>query len=229
MARENMRQMLSDVSYIGKPKLIENNTVQYQRANGDNVVRLHRTDVVTKRADGSQVLSSGGWRTKTTAERIRSNLHGASLISERGIWYLANADKRVPFCDGIVIGPNGELPNVSKKVATDQAKLGKRITEFVKLVGKNGAPIPLPSNGDCWLCMMRDQNGHTMGENDPSHLIDHINEGYLHGSLILAAMQWAKHTPKSIAHLMHGLGRPHHTSIRNALRRYLRHKLGLAV
>jgi hypothetical protein len=227
MARQSMKSMLQGVEYIGRPALIANNTCRYQNARNENVVRLHDTDIVTVRADGSTVLNTNGWKTVTTADRIR-RYSKARLISIRGVWYLEDGDKRVPFEDGIVIGPNGELPDVPKSVADEQAALGKAINKFVALVGKDGAALPQPSLGDCWYCALRDKSGRTMGEDDPHHLRDHIETGYLHGSLIVNAMRWAGYKDTSIGILLQGLGAPKHTSIKSALRRYLRRKLGLA-
>jgi hypothetical protein len=53
---------MADVADATTHKRVANNTVRYDRANGDTVWRLHNTDVVTKHADGSFTLNSGGWR-----------------------------------------------------------------------------------------------------------------------------------------------------------------------
>jgi hypothetical protein len=67
-----------NVSY-GKP--LENNTRLYRR--GDSyAVQLHSTDVVTVKRDGTYDLSTGGWYTVTTKDRITSyspaNVHSVS-------------------------------------------------------------------------------------------------------------------------------------------------------
>jgi len=63
----------------------------------------------------------------------------------------------------------------------------QKINKFVKLItAKNLKP---PSQGDCWFCLMHTQDGKSLGEatGDKSHLISHIREGYVMGSLIVNA------------------------------------------
>lgn len=65
---------------------LANNTRVESR--GDAVaIRLHGTDVVTYGNDETITLNSGGWRTNTTADRIRT-FSPAMLYSERGVWYI---------------------------------------------------------------------------------------------------------------------------------------------
>lgn len=66
---------------------IANNTRLVKRGDKAIAVKLHGTDVVTFHDDGRITLSSGGWRTNTTADRIR-NYSPAHLFSERGVWYV---------------------------------------------------------------------------------------------------------------------------------------------
>jgi len=52
-------------------KPLANNTYLY-REGTDFVVRLHSTNVVRIRPDGTYVLNSNGWETKTTKDRINA-------------------------------------------------------------------------------------------------------------------------------------------------------------
>src|SRR5207249_5341140 len=63
---------------------IANNTRLVRRAADRLAVRLHRTDVVTFYADGRITLSTGGWETVTTRDRINRCLDGWSVGTERG-------------------------------------------------------------------------------------------------------------------------------------------------
>ncbi len=68
---------------------VANNTRLVRRADDRIAVRLHSTDVVTFYADGSTRLSSGGWQTVTTRDRINRCLDGGwSVGTERGVMYL---------------------------------------------------------------------------------------------------------------------------------------------
>src|SRR4051812_16051819 len=69
----------------GKP--IANNTRLYDNGDGSYRLRLHNTDIITYNADGTWTLNAQGWKTVTTAERVRaySPVH---LNIERGEWYV---------------------------------------------------------------------------------------------------------------------------------------------
>lgn len=64
---------------------LENNTYLERRtcyASGPAIaVRLHATDVVTYHADGRIVLTSGGWRTRTTLDRL--NTYTPFIVAQR--------------------------------------------------------------------------------------------------------------------------------------------------
>ena len=79
-------------------------------------VCLHHTYVVTYYPNGSVVLNSNRWRTKTTKERINDYLpDGWSVKQEKGVWYLIKEHatpglvelREYIFEDGIRIGPRG--------------------------------------------------------------------------------------------------------------------------
>jgi hypothetical protein len=79
-------------------------------AEGSIAVWLHRTAIVRFYADGRVRLNSGGWQTRTTADRIRQTLPiGFRLESRRGEWYVVDArPNRFPprecaFSDAMVI------------------------------------------------------------------------------------------------------------------------------
>jgi hypothetical protein len=65
----------------------------------------------------------------------------------------------------------------------------QQITKFVNLITPE--KIKQPSSGDCWFCMMVTQHGKPLGEaiGDKSHLISHVRQAYIHGSLIYNALK----------------------------------------
>jgi len=109
------------------------------------------------------------------------------------------------------------------RLAAKEDKLRQQIRKFVCDVPLKG-PFPAPSNGDCWMCMMKTQEGKSLGESsgDNSHILGHIKERYLHGSLIVNALTWAGYTNPQTIYQM-GLG----ANIRRALKRYLYRQCGL--
>jgi len=73
--------------------------------------------------------------------------------------------------------------NKPKKLnETKFAKLKKQIDNYCKLITKDN--LPVPENGDCWYCLMFDKEG-----KQKDHLLQHIKEKYLHGSILVNAMR----------------------------------------
>lgn len=57
-----------------KARKLTGRSVEYWRANGDRVIRLHRTDIVTFHADRRVSLDTGGWQTPTTRQNMMEHL-----------------------------------------------------------------------------------------------------------------------------------------------------------
>ena len=91
----------------GKP--LENNTrlIQFHTGDVEDLpaygIKLHDTVIVRIYPDGDYRLTSGGWRTKLTAERITS--YSPVCISSVKREWVVNAwtDKAVPFTDGMLV------------------------------------------------------------------------------------------------------------------------------
>lgn len=66
-------------------------------------------------------------------------------------------------------------------------KIKKDIKKFIGLIDKQ--EIPDISAGDCWHCLMKDEQGKNLGDlTNSEHLQEHIKEGYLTGSLLYNAI-----------------------------------------
>jgi hypothetical protein len=130
------------------------------------------------------------------------------------------------FYDGIVIDENGEI--VSKKILPEKVekkndKMKAKITKFCKLITKDN--LPYPNNGDCWLCSFHDAEGKSWGDqrsNDNDHLIQHLKENYLHGSLLVNAMREAGYRDDQIGFHYH---LKFDDTFRRATRKYLQKRL----
>ena len=209
----------------GKPRKIANNTFEYQTDNGERVVRLHITDIITFKPGGKIILDSGGWKTVTTKDRFNNHIgNGWRVYSDKGSWYVVRYGDDIdpaPYFDGMVLPDDYEKPK-AKIIDADRA-LTKDINKFVRLLDDN---IPQPSSGDCWLCLMFNQDQKPGAKShDPNHLREHINEGYMHGALVLSAMRWAGYSDTGIAaHYQMGLT----AQFKRTMRRYLKTQLGLA-
>ncbi len=213
MAYRSKREIMEGVENVVKSKIIARNTVEYVKGDGTVVVRLHRTDIITRTLGGMYVLNSGGWQTVTTKDRI-NKFSPAFIRSEKGIWMM---NGHIPFFDGVIIDQHGAVQNPEDAPRlSDLMGLKDRINRFVKLVD-TCETLPVPDNGDCWYCRF------FKGE-DNEHLISHVNEHYLHGSLLVNAMRWAGYNDHSISlHFQMDL----RDTFKRVLRRYMKHSLDL--
>lgn len=179
--------------------IVANNTILARHGATIGMV-YHSTEVVTYHEDGRITLTSGGWRTVTTKERLNWVLHqhGLSLYQEASRWFVAyHVDwaTAFPFADGFTV-KHGVI--VLSTVGQSTSKVDKqqkaRLQRFAKLCA-DSLPLDLPSGGDCWFCRFTVQPAtvdkpQTLGEamGDTSHLQSHIDEGYVVPSLVYNAL-----------------------------------------
>jgi hypothetical protein len=91
--------------------------------------------------------------------------------------------------------------------------------------------LPIPNGGDCWHCHFVTQDGVPWGDKDKDHFMEHLQERYVHGSLIFNAMKDAGHTDYMIglAFKQGDCAEPwSRDRAVSAVRRYFKRKLGLA-
>lgn len=250
--RETHADLMDRLHPDHKIEKIARNTYKRVETDGTIVYRLHRTDIVTVGPNGRVTLNSGGWLSPVTKDRMNMvlDMHTlksgsrASVYSDKGQWIVNG----VPYFDGMEIRSDGTIPGATKSKGEAEGKrrraLANKIAKFVLLVPKYGhGDVPMPGAGDCFLCMAEapDQTprvkiGHLdrTGEKSPNgmnkgHILEHVGEGYLHGSLLRNAMAWAGFGPGALDYYAAHCRDSGRKVIRNALRRYLRHRLGLAL
>jgi len=104
--KENKSEIMRGIESV-KSKIVANNTIEYYRENGDRVIRLHHTDIITFKVNGDIVLNSGGWLTSTTKGRMNAFLppHVKTIYQNRGSWFI---DGKI-FKDGLTIHPDGTM------------------------------------------------------------------------------------------------------------------------
>ena len=84
------------------------------RPHHDIAVRYHSTDVVVAHQNGTFTLNSGGYRTATTKERIKT-YSPARLFQHKGQWLIrqnkpiSHEHYDVPFYDGMRIDAAGNV------------------------------------------------------------------------------------------------------------------------
>jgi hypothetical protein len=190
--KQTKKEMLSSCNReVSNAKIIANNTLQIYYADGTEAIRLHETDIVTLPVDKKTImLDSGGWRTRTTKERINDFLHSKNIgriYQHKGVWYINNS----LFYDEMVLNTNGKIVSGVKTINTKKIdSLKKKISKFVNQLSETN--LPLPNGGDCWVCNILPDNG------DNGHLLAHIRENYLHGSLVVSAMRFAGYSDMQI-------------------------------
>lgn len=189
--RETKRQILSGVEDINTSKIVDNNTVEIGFKNGDRAVRLHNTNIVTFTVDGKIILTSGGWRTSTTKDRL-NGYSPFNIYQKNSIWYVETPKGTFNFYDGITFDYAGNLVSENKNIDLKAVNKVKRdIKKYVNLLDKV-EKLPEPSGADCWYCHFRSVgSGKPLGDltEGNTHLQDHIKEGYIHGSILVNAMR----------------------------------------
>jgi len=187
------KDLLSQVTKeIQTCKVIAKASLKIEYKDGTTAIRYHDTDVLTVDNNGDQILNSGKFRTKTTKERINQYAKGISVYQNKGSWYISIRSelRSVLFYDGIKFDCTGKL--LSKEIELDSKRidsLKKKIKNYIDLLDK-AEKIPFPNSGDCWHCLFKDQNQNSLGDlfKDKDHLLNHIKEKYLHGSIILNSL-----------------------------------------
>src|SRR5580765_409905 len=233
-----------------KIKKLENNTFEIKLPDGSRRIRLHQTDIIIFHGDDFTV-HSGGYKTITTKDRLNKYLPaGWRVYSVQGTWYLRHGEDEATFYDGMGSACFYHDVQTSHWRENGQRKLKARIKKFVDDKLGAGKPWPVPGPGDCWFCSMatvppkaeakpdairnsptRTQSP-TLGEMsgpdaEREHILGHIKEGYMHGSLIVNALRWAGCTDFYIGMCFRGGGESFKRVARQRIRRYLQFKLGL--
>jgi hypothetical protein len=229
---------------VGKPRIIDHNTFRYTTPDGRDVIRLHITDIIEHLPDGKIKVTSGGWKTHTTSERLNNCLPDYRFFSDRGVWKVSRDGVSVPFYDGMVL-PDALVEDSARRIAEakgeSQRKLKDAIKKFVAKTLPTGKPIPKPDNGDCWYCLMFDReepvpegvsgyNGPAgtkpARQRDSEHLRNHVMDGYMTGSLVVNAYRDAGYTDNQIGYVVYGFALDH-KRVRRQVARYLNKRLGL--
>lgn len=206
---ENVRSYEQAEKILGAraSKLIGLNT-KIQR-NGDAIgITLHSTEVARFTVDGGLIVSTGGWNTVTTRERINRYLpQGLRVWTERGVLYIGSDEKltrrglgiaKKLFVDGGRV-INGELVGFAEVngQAKTVDKLRRRVAKFAEayIAALKAGKVDAPGLGDCFYCAMRVESpdkdkGKTLGEASKSdHLDMHMRERYFVPSLITRAVE----------------------------------------
>lgn len=242
--RESLASIMSAVPDAIEPRLVAYNTAHYTRPDGAEVWRLRQTDVVTKLPDGRFKLDSGGFRTSVTKDRIGRFSPARIAPGLYDVWYVGPiAEFAVaPFFDGIVVDGDGNAPIFPEHaVLRDPQKIAllrRQINQFCETLGFYGS-VQQPDMSDCWACRAQVErprggmvlycHGWVPSPLKPGterwHLESHLSDVAANGTLLVNAMRWAGISEHQILAAFSGHD---YDRIRRAVRRYLKHKLGLS-
>lgn len=204
-----------------KARKIDNNTWRHTDAGGVEHIRLHHTDIITFLPGGKVRLDSGGYKTVTTKDRWNKNLP-YRIYSNRGVLYVRGQGKEIPFEDGMVLPDAFDAP---AKVSPDIA-WKKKVQKLVAKLDKFDA-FPEPQSGDCWGCLVRAKNGERPIGRDCVR--SHVEEGYMHGALVLRAMEAANYGSLPYVVEMARRDWPRwRTQVKRNVRRFVCKEIGLA-
>ena len=216
--KQTKKEMLQGIEEkVEKSKLIDNSTLLIDYKDGTKAIRFHNTDILSEK-DGVLTLNSGGWRSRTTKDRINQyakKLQGIPYIWQKNHqWYIGEG----VFYDGMQFRNGGQISEIKEDNAKKRNDILKRISKYCALVTKDN--LPIPDSGDCWYCLMKDDSGSCLGDlsSNHGHLISHLEENYLHGSILVNAMREAGYEDRQISY--HYQGKLHFT-FQRALRKYL--------
>lgn len=189
MPSKTKKELLAGVYGVVKSKFIGCNTLELEYENGNKAIRYHYTDVITMYPNGDTELTSGGWRTYTTKERLNRKFN---VWSDKGIWYIKEpaTGNTLTYFDGIKFDSAGYAKETKEIDIKHINRIKRKIAKYVKLVDDLES-IPFPNSGDCWDCCMKTKEGLTLGDatGNHTHLESHLEDGYLHGSIIYNALQ----------------------------------------
>ncbi|GIL42039.1 hypothetical protein Vafri_108, partial [Volvox africanus] len=121
----------------------------HRDTSGNVCMRFHKTDVVTVRPNGDVVLTSGGYRTRTTFLSVQEALQPlgltvhSSLEGEgRGEWSVGGPDgSRTPWQDGMVVPATGKADRGRGQRLLAAYNVG---TPLVSAGNATRAPAPAP-------------------------------------------------------------------------------------
>lgn len=221
-------------------KKIANNTYLKRYEDGTIVIRLHQTDIIQYKPNGTILLHSGGWKTKTTKERMNQFLpRQYGIMQEKGIWYVhltTEYNKDLVYNDGIRLTKSTK-PSASSVLEVKQKKNKRTVAQIKKYADRyvealfNGK-IKEPSGSDCWNCSMMYNKDH----DHKDHYESHLTEMYFVPSLMLNALEESgasnmeKHTVGDI--WQNGVSKDYGSFAKDRLKqtlvKFLKRKVGVA-
>lgn len=222
--RRTVSGQIAGIAHTGKPKRIANNTIEYVTPTGERHIRHHLTDIIRFHKSGAVTITTEGHLSVTTKARLNEFVPGFRVWGQGG-WQFSWAGKEYPYSEPLTLYPSGKVKGV--KAPKDRTRDKTAIAKFLKAAAAL-PELPKPSPGDCWLCSLETPAGKTLGEmrgaaSNSAHVVEHVREGYLHGSLIVRALEHCGYRKEQIPFVW-----TFRSSVLRALRRYVKAAYGIA-
>ena len=182
----------------GRAKVANNTYLEERGAAwgyGDPIaLRLHNTDILTYTPEGI-TYNTGGWQTVTT--KARMNDYGPLYLTQKAHrWYYRDGSGPITmgdrqyaeYIDGMRVGYDGTILSAPPTDLNAEAKrkaTEKAIDAYCTLIRKTDV-LPMPNAGDCLICQITRNRGNASGT---EHLTSHLEESYVVGSLLWAALR----------------------------------------
>ena len=225
MPRLSKRAMLAKIEApVAQAKQPARNTLDYTDAAGVRRIRLHATDILTIRPDGSFMIDTGGWNTHTTRARLNDHLpRGWRVHTDRGSIHLTHGRYDEPGRSGAVfrktvtVTKRGAIkPDVSPLA---EEKLKKQIDAYMAAFRKRGLPSIDDSGGDPWV----------IGAVSAETMLDWIKSRYVFRLMLILAFRHAGVADSGIGYCLHDYDhRGLDKFAYGRIRRYIRFCVGLA-
>lgn len=236
MSKEKMLKVLEkEGRTVISSKLVDYSTLMFKEQVGEMdlcVIRYYNTDIITFIPTRQSfdicnsrriILRTDRFYTKSTKKRINDHQNEVRIEQKNGLWYVhsRHGGETTPFFDGIeildgsVISPRKLIDRAHIKFKKYQKLIKDYCDEIKTLDG-----FPEPHGGDCWLCMINNYK-------DANHLIGHLNEKYIHGTLLINALKDNGYTDFAINRLFFEEWDQNKNIVVQSVRRFLKKKLGM--
>ena len=193
MNYKEAREMLDTKCGDKNSKKVANNTYLKRYDDGTIALRLHKTDIIQYKPNGSILLHSGGWKTVTTKARMNEFLpRQYGIMQEKGVWYVhltSEFNKDLVYKDGIRLTKSTK-PSIKSVLEANEKKTKRTIAQIKKYADRYvealfDGKVPAPSGGDCWDCsILYDKDNETK-----SHYENHLTSMYFVPSLMVNALE----------------------------------------
>lgn len=240
MNYKEAREILDTKRGDKNSKKVANNTYLKRYEDGTIAIRLHKTDIIQYKPNGSIHLHTGGWKTVTTKARMNDFLpRQYGIMQEKGVWYVhltSEFNKDLAFKDGIKLTKSTK-PSVKSVLEANKKKTNRTITQIKKYADRYvdalfDGKVPAPSGSDCWNCSIM----YNKDNDQKDHYESHLSSMYFVPSLMVNALEemGASNIEKQIVGNIWNVGASKDFGIfgkdrlKQTLVKYMKQKMGIA-